>query len=52
MSKPWQFGNEKISQIISISSNYKRHREQVSHIKPAIDCSNQKHMQKVLQLSQ
>lgn len=43
--------NEKISKVITLSSNYKRHREVVAAIKPAIDCSDSKHMKKALKLS-
>jgi hypothetical protein len=43
--------NEKMSKVITLSSNYKRHREVVATIKPAIDCSDTKHMKKALKLS-
>lgn len=43
--------NEKISKVITLSSNYKRHREVVATSRPAIDCSDTKHMQKALKLS-
>jgi hypothetical protein len=43
--------NEKISKVITLSSNYKRHREVVASTKPAIDCSDAKHMRKALKLS-
>lgn len=42
---------EKIAQVINISSNYKRHYDNLAHIKPAIDFNDHKHMKKVLQLS-
>lgn len=45
------FNNEKISKIITLSSDYQKHRELVQHAKPVIDFSDQKHMKKVLKLS-
>jgi hypothetical protein len=43
--------SEKIGNIIALSSNYKKHRELMAHVKPAIDFSDQKHMKKILKLS-
>jgi|JI6StandDraft_1071083.scaffolds.fasta_scaffold1603425_1 hypothetical protein len=43
--------SEKIAQVISISSNYKRHYDNLANVKPAVDFSDHKHMKKVLQLS-
>jgi len=43
--------SEKIGNIIALSSNYKKHRELVTTIKPVIDFSDQRHMKKVLKLS-
>jgi hypothetical protein len=43
--------NEKMSTVITLSSNYKRHRAVVEAIKPAVDCSDNRHMRKALKLS-
>jgi hypothetical protein len=45
------YNNEKISQVITLSSNYKRHRDGVAAVKPAVDFTNPKHMKKALKLS-
>lgn len=43
--------NEKLAKVISLSSNYKRHYDNMANIKHAVDFSDHKHMKKVLQLS-
>lgn len=43
--------NEKIAKIISLSSNYQRHYDNLNHIKAAVDFNDHRHMKKVLQLS-
>lgn len=43
--------SEKIGNIITLSTNYKKHRELLSHVKPVVDFDNQKHLKKVLKLS-
>ncbi len=45
------YNNEKISKVITLSSNYKKHRENITAIKPVIDFSDHKHMIKALKLS-
>jgi hypothetical protein len=42
---------EKLAKVISLSSNYKRHYDNMARIKPAVDFSDQKHMKRVLKLS-
>lgn len=43
--------NEKLAKVITLSSNYKRHYDNMNNIKAAVDFNNHKHMKKVLQLS-
>ena len=43
--------NEKLAKVISLSSNYKRHYDNMANIKHTVDFSDHKHMKKVLQLS-
>jgi hypothetical protein len=37
--------------VITLSSNYKRHRDVVAAVKPAVDFTDHKHMKKALKLS-
>jgi hypothetical protein len=51
MSRKGNFTNEKISKIISLSRDYRKHRDIVTHIRPAIDFSDQKHMARIDRLA-
>ena len=43
--------NEQIAKVINISSNYRRHYDNLNHIKPVVPFSDHKHQQKILKLS-
>lgn len=45
------FNNEKLSKVIALSSNYKKHREIIASAKAVIDFSDEKHMKRTLKLS-
>lgn len=45
------YNNEKLTQVINLSSNYKKHRENIATIKPVVDFTDHKHMKKALKLS-
>lgn len=45
------YNNEKISKVITLSSNYKKHRENITAMKPVVDFTDHKHMAKALKLS-
>ncbi len=46
------YNNEKISKVIVLSGNYKRHCDNITHIKHVVDFSDHKHMQHTLKLSE
>lgn len=45
------FNNERMSKIIALSGDYKKHREIVVQAKAVIDFSDAKHMKKIQKLS-